>query len=68
MSTTEPDVEITVRLHGQTKTFTASATTTGNRRAAVVGLVNAVTEDVRAWTREVEEARPVRPRLMGRLR
>jgi hypothetical protein len=49
-------VETTVTVNGQTKTFTATAETTGNDARAARGLARAVADDAANWTYETEKA------------
>lgn len=49
-------VEITVTVDGISKTFTASADTTGEPARAARGILMAAQNDATSWTHELEDA------------
>ncbi len=54
--TDKPNVEVitTVRVGAETKTFAATAATTGDAGRAARQLTRAVADDVADWTHEIE--------------
>lgn len=62
-ATTIASVEITVQVNGQTQTFTARATTTGDPAKAARGLIQAVSGDAGNWTFGIEDGPAPRGRL-----